>query len=280
MGDRCRKFLAGLPDPERAAIAARDTAVVIAHPDDETIGCGALLGRLGGVTVVLVTDGAPRNLADARAHGFAAAEDYAAARACELAAALDIAGVSSEQVVKLGVPDQEAAFRLAELARRLAAVFAESRTALVLTHAYEGGHPDHDATAFAVNAAAQILARNGQTIAVIEMPFYRLGPHGMLTQSFAGEPSRLQVTVPLSATERSLKRRMIAAHETQRQTLAPFTVDVERFRPAPAYDFSALPNGGRLLYETHDWGMTGERWLKLAGAALRELAAEPVARCA
>src|ERR671919_662030 len=99
MGDRCRKFLTSLAGPDRAAIAGRDTAVVVAHPDDETIGCGALLRRLSGVSVVLVTDGAPRNLADAHAYGFAAAEDYAAARSSELAAALEIAGVSSEQVV-------------------------------------------------------------------------------------------------------------------------------------------------------------------------------------
>lgn len=280
MGDRCRTFLASIADPERATIAAQDVAVVVAHPDDETIGCGALLRRLSGVSVVLVTDGAPRNLTDAKAYGFGAVEDYAAARSAELASALDIAGISSDQIVKIGVADQEAAFGLAELVRRLTNIFAAKGTALVLTHAYEGGHPDHDATAFAVNAAAHVLWRQKQPVAVIDMPFYRLGPHGMLTQSFSGEPRRFQVTVPLTAKERALKRRMVAAHETQRRTLAPFSVDVERFRPAPAYDFSALPNGGRLLYEAHDWGMTGERWLRLAGAALRELEVEPVARCA
>ena len=112
------------------------------------------------------------------------------------------------------------------------------------------------------------------------MPLYRLGPHGRLTQSFAGDGGRRQVTVPLSAAERAVKRRMIAAHATQRRTLAPFTLDVERFRPALPYDFSHLPNGGRLLYEAHDWGMTGGRWLALTRAALCELGLEPVAGCA
>src|SRR4029077_3455583 len=54
--------------------------------------------------------------------------------------------------------DQQAAFRLAELARRLAALFAERGIAVVLTHACEGGHPDHDAVAFAVHGAARLFS--------------------------------------------------------------------------------------------------------------------------
>jgi N-acetylglucosamine malate deacetylase 2 len=40
-------------------------AVVVAHPDDETIGCGAILRRLPLVRLVHVTDGAPRDMIDA-----------------------------------------------------------------------------------------------------------------------------------------------------------------------------------------------------------------------
>ena len=36
-------------------------AVVVAHPDDEMIGLGSRLSELGGVTLVYVTDGAPRD---------------------------------------------------------------------------------------------------------------------------------------------------------------------------------------------------------------------------
>jgi hypothetical protein len=64
---------------------------------------------------------------------------------------------------------------------------------------------------------------------------------------------------------------MLDAHATQQRVLAMISTDVERFRPAPLYDFSALPNEGRLLYEMYGWGMTGPRWQALAAAALRDL---------
>jgi hypothetical protein len=70
---------------------------------------------------------------------------------------------------------------------------------------------------------------------------------------------------------------MLDIYESQRATLSPFATDVESFRRAPSYDFTVLPNGGALLYERYDWGMTGARWLALSRDALRELgfASEP-----
>ncbi len=247
-------------------------AIVVAHPDDETIGCGALLGRLAGVCVVLVTDGAPRNLADARRHGFATAEAYAAKRLSELREALRLAHVAPNCFISLGVPDQEAALRLPELTRRLVEIFTKRRTRLVITHAYEGGHPDHDATACAVHLAARLVWRR-RAIDLVEMPYYRLGDAGLVFQSFIpGNHSECQI--PLSADEIVVKRRMIAAHATQKEVLAPFSATHELFRASAGYDFSVPPNNGRLYYEHHDWGMDGSRWCALAAAATREISGE------
>jgi N-acetylglucosamine malate deacetylase 2 len=263
-------FFDGLTDPGHGAIASEQIAVVVAHPDDETVGCGALLSRLTAATVVMVTDGAPRKLAHAQSYGFASVADYAAARLAELHEALAIAGLPEDALVPLAIPDQEAALNLAAITQRLAQIFQMRGISVVLTHAYEGGHPDHDATAFAVHAAARLLA-GSQPILVAEMPFYRLDAATPIYQQFRGDGMSLQIAIPLGEAEKQLKRRMIAAHRSQSAVLEPFSPDVERFRPAPAYDFTELPNEGRLLYELYDWGMTGERWRETARAALVEL---------
>jgi LmbE family N-acetylglucosaminyl deacetylase len=269
---RSEFFLDALRDPARAPIFAADVAVVVAHPDDETIGCGALLRRLRDPTIIMVTDGAPANLADARAYGFDTAQAYAAARRRELDRALAIAGVPRGASVRFEIPDQQSALALADLTCRLADLFLDRRVDVVLTHAFEGGHPDHDATAWAVHMARALLrARPAPAdIHVVEMPLYHLGAAGPMRQCFADEQTP-ETVVALTAEERAAKQRMRDAHATQRATLAPFSNAAERFRRAPFYDLSALPNGGRLLYEQHDWGMTGERWRKLAAAAQRQL---------
>lgn len=266
-------FLARVADEARAVIDASHIGVAVAHPDDETIGCGALLARLKGVHLIVVTDGAPRDLRDARRYGFATANDYASARHAELTQCLRLTGITAGNLLELSIPDQQAAAHLFEVTLRLAESFASRRTHIVLTHAYEGGHPDHDATAFAVHRACHLLRLRGEPIAVIEMPFYRAGETGDLKQSFSGDQG---ITVRLTVEEATLKARMLSSHATQRETLQGFRTDGEFFRAAHNYDFSELPNGGRLLYEAQDWNMSADRWLALvraAGAALEEEAA-------
>ena len=238
-------------------------ALVAAHPDDETIGAGASLVVFRNLLLVHVTDGAPRNLDDARAGGFPSAASYAAARRAELAAAL-AAGGAAPELAELRAADQQASLALTTLAHRLADLLRVRGAMAVITHPYEGGHPDHDAAAFIVRAAG---ARVGNP-PVIEMSSYHAEPAGgIATGRFL--PNGLPATViALSATEQSRKRAMLDCFVTQRATLAPFGTAHEAFRPAPRYDFATSPHPGTLHYERHDWGMTGERWRGLAREAL------------
>jgi len=274
-----------LSAPERAAaflralatgrlIRARSLAMVVAHPDDEAIGAGAQLSRLNGVTMIHVTDGAPLSPHEAERHGYATAAEYAFARTRELERVMMLAGIPVADRFCLGLPDQEAALHLPRVARALVRLFMERATEIVLTHAYEGGHPDHDAAAFASYAAVELLRREGRDIAIIEMPFYRADGEGWAVQRFAPAPAAVETVLALGDRDRAMKRQMFAAHRTQAEMLAFFGVEAERFRIPPAYDFATLPNGGHLHYERHDWGMTGARWVDLVEAASRELALE------
>jgi LmbE family N-acetylglucosaminyl deacetylase len=245
--------------------------VVFAHPDDETVALGAQLPRLRDLRLVVVTDGAPRNLADAVSHGFSCAADYAAARRDELLHVLALAGIDEGRLRMFAIPDQESAFRLPEIAKALAEFFRAERPEIVITHCFEGGHPDHDATAFAVHCACAMAAEADRP-ELLEAPLYRAGGTGWIRQRF--EPllaAREELVIRLGDRERALKRRMLATYRTQSATLDGFGVETERFRSAPEYDFTKLPNGGELLYERYSWGLTGPRWQTLACQALDAL---------
>jgi LmbE family N-acetylglucosaminyl deacetylase len=244
--------------------------VIVAHPDDETVGCGAQLSR--NATVVVATDGAPRNLVDAAACGFATAYEYAAVRAKEFRAAMRIAGVDETSLIEIGVPDQDAARHIAALARVLADVIASRGIRCAITHAYEGGHPDHDAVACAASASCRLLGRRGHAVSLYEMPLYRQGVHRELRQAFASNEAAPELSLFLDADAQARKRRMLACYLTQRHTLSGFAIEMERFRPMPHHDFTTLPNDGKLLYELHNWGVrTGAEWKELARRALVEL---------
>ncbi len=253
--------------PVEEALTLRPVVLIAAHPDDETIGAGGILPRLRNLVIVHVTDGSPRNLVDARAAGFERREDYAEARRCELLNALQLAGISEAQTRTLNIIDQEASFDLAGLAHQVADTLGQLRPGTVLTHPYEGGHPDHDATAFAVHAACAMLPAAPD---IYEFTSYHARDGEMEVGRFLIEQEPGDA-IQLIEPARERKRQMIECFATQLEILRRFPVDVERFRPAPAYDFSQPPHTGRLFYENFDWGVTGKQWRQRAAEALRAL---------
>jgi LmbE family N-acetylglucosaminyl deacetylase len=251
-------------------ITQRPVVVVAAHPDDETASAGALLARLHEPRVIHLTDGAPRQPGDAERAGCAGREEYALVRRREVLAALELAGIAREQTSTLNVTDQEASLEMAYIALRLTHLFRELRPAVVFTHPYEGGHPDHDAAAFTVHAACALLEEPPEVFEFAsyhaaggEEPVIEAGR--FLKGTAAGEPMQL------SEEDLERKQRMIECFPTQLHMLRHFPLDVEVFRPAPAYDFTQPPHSGKLYYEHFDWGMSGERWRFFAADAQRTL---------
>lgn len=256
--------------------SAAPLLVLAAHPDDETLGASWLLSHGAGCHVAHVTDGAPVSPALRSPRAPASRQEYAWLREREARAALELAGVPPERLHRLGAVDQEAVLHLVELSRRLAGLLVELRPAVLVTHPYEGGHPDHDATAFVARAAVSLLLRESRLpLALVEMTSYH-GRSGRLEAgSFLPLPmGALAVSsVYLSQEARALKRRMLACFGSQAQVLAAFPLECERFRAAPAYDFSRPPHAGELYYEAMGW-MRGERWCELARRGLAELGLE------
>jgi N-acetylglucosamine malate deacetylase 2 len=253
----------------RDEIAPLSIIVVAAHPDDEVIGAGGLLPRIrDDAYFIHVTDGSPQDPGDARAAGCATREDYAALRRRELAYALSQAGIGIRKSYMLGFGDQKAAHSLGAITRRLSGIMGRVEPDVVLTHPYEGGHPDHDSTAFAVQLACELLLDGGRKAPpVIEFTSYHAGPGGMRVGEFL--PSSCPVTeLVLNAQERALKRRMFDCFRSQHRVLEQFPIGVERFRPAPEYDFLRPPHPGTLHYENFEWGVSGAGWRNLARTAL------------
>jgi LmbE family N-acetylglucosaminyl deacetylase len=251
------------PDPETRIM------VLAAHPDDETIGASVLLSHFPQASVVFLTDGAPRDT-NLWPPGFTGSrDDYASTRRQEASRTLAYTGISSEQIIWLGGTDQEVVFQIAPLAERLAQLIAVLRTAVLVTHAYEGGHPDHDAAAVVAKLALALCDPDIRPLHT-EMTSYHAREEKCVTGEFLKSCSTNELRLELSDDDRERKRQMLAAYASQRLVLEQFPIDRELLRPAPQYDFSQPPHRGKLWYECMGWEMSGERWRELAAQAFSQ----------
>lgn len=248
--------------------------VLTAHPDDESAAAGALLKYLERAVIAHITDGAPRNLVDAHAHGFTTAEDYAVARRRELHSALGLAGVRPQDCLQAGIPDQEASKRLIDATEWVRERILEAEPETILTLAYEGGHPDHDAACFAAHAAVALLRQEGKiSPPIIEFPLYHAlaGVSRCMNPGFLPRQDVEPITFILTEEERKLKREMLDRFITQSGLLRFISLEEECFRVAPKYDLTLAPHEGKLFYESFDWGQDGPGWREEAKRALVRL---------
>lgn len=243
-------------------------AIVAAHPDDETLGTGARMHCFARLTLIHLTDGAPRTpgadpIADAARRGALAAK-----RERELSAALETLGVNPERRLAYQYGDQESILHLREIITRLRDDLRDVRW--VLTHPYEHGHPDHDTAAVAVHAACALLAGSGTPPAVLEFTSYHLARHGARYGVFWRDPARRAWVATLEDDERDSKARALACFSTQRDMLNHFPADAERYRRAPDYDFHRVAPPRLAWYDALDWPIDSRAWRRLARHALEQ----------
>jgi LmbE family N-acetylglucosaminyl deacetylase len=246
-------------------------SVIVGHPADEIVGAGCLISKLEQVTVVHITDGA-RDLSEAKAAGFEDVAAYAEARKRECRAALALAHVPADRIVEFGVPASAACDYLSDLTKRIASFLQESETDIVVTHPYEGGHPDHDATAFATHAALRLMQRNGfKPPTLFEMALHPGNDEVSKLPEFLPGVEGETTTLVLDERATELKRQMFECLTSQRQSIEASPVGLERFRQPPEYDFSAPPQQGKLHYENFDWAPRAAEWQRYARKALMDL---------
>jgi LmbE family N-acetylglucosaminyl deacetylase len=236
-----------------------------AHPDDETAACGGQLHSWTDCVIVHTTTGSPDDLGDARRAGFESQTDYAAARQRELHAAL--AEIGGREVRNLGFTDQKSWRDLELLVRTSKSLIESLSPDAVLTHPYEGGHPDHDAAAFAIQHACRQFGAAAPRR--FEAAFYHRAGGNFRTLEFL--PGPRSIRVDLTSDERARKQQMVKRFVSQADTLAQFPITHEEFRPAPDYDFSEPPHPGQLNYEFWGWPVRGVDWRREAIRAEKAL---------
>jgi LmbE family N-acetylglucosaminyl deacetylase len=245
------KLLSQAPDfvmPEQSEIERQfgKTLLVVAHPDDEVIGCGLLLQRLPQATIAFMTDGAP---ADRYFWGkFGSRTAYAEVRAKETARALG--HLKRAKIMRFGVRDQGLMFHLQAALEWLGKIVAAERPQTIVTHAYEGGHPDHDCCSF----LSSLLAAEYR-VQVREIPLYsREG--GKLVRQHVPNGSKA-TCISASDEEAQRKLEMVRAYRSQEEFLQSFNLSTERYLCEPRHDYARRPHAGKLNYECWGWEIAG-----------------------
>lgn len=131
------------------------TVVVAPHPDDEVLGCTAVLHQ-AAVTVIHVTDGVPP---------WTPAAERGALHAARRAECLDAWAAlgSTVEPVQLEFGDLEAWRSVPDIADSLAAALdATADPTDIYVPAFQRGHPDHDATYLAAAVAREKLGPRTQ----------------------------------------------------------------------------------------------------------------------
>jgi N-acetylglucosamine malate deacetylase 2 len=235
--------------------------IIAGHPDDEVIGAGSILKKIQNIKIVHVTDGAPCNNYDAHKNGFKDKNEYSSARYNEMLSVLQLLSVNRENYSMIGLPDQGLIYNLQELVHIIYELLNRFEPAVVITHAYEGGHPDHDSIAFAVDFATKQLARNDKKYPLIfEMALYH-GYYGVMeSNSFIPSTEGKALRLILDEEDKQFKQILYSCYHSQKVIFQYFPAAHEEYRIAPQYNFTEPPHRGKLYYDNFDWGVKSSEW--------------------
>ena len=222
--------------------------VVVAHPDDETFGCGSLLAHAHARGVPTVVACATRGEAGSPAPGRGLDDaDMAVVRADELRAAGKLLGVQRIELFEWRDSDMDGepargtlcAAPIDEVAARVAALVDEVRPTVIVTLDGSDGHRDHvhmrDATVQAVEQATWQVER--MYLHCLPQHLMRKWVDALQTQQpdsdhlglgELGTPEHLITTVIDTSDLLDLREQAIAAHRSQSSPYEVMPADLRR----------------------------------------------------
>lgn len=226
-----------------ATSLGRPILVLAPHPDDESLGCGALLAAAfdgPGAHVACLTDGSrshrsadfpPRRLAELRR--------------AELEAAVAALGGGGGDVTTFGRPDGHlagSADGMRGCARDVAALADRTRAHLLLATCPLDRHPDHVATA----RIALAVARERPDLRLLFYPIWARWEDPALTKARRLAGAMRYAT----AARRGRKERAIAAHASQLGRVV--TDDPDGFVMPPEF-VDLFRDGDEIFLEAASW---------------------------
>jgi N-acetylglucosamine malate deacetylase 2 len=190
------------------------TLVLVAHPDDESIGMGITLQRLNRALVVFCTSGAP--LFPPVWLRYGTPWHYGRVREREAVKAVQAAG--SNAVEFLRFQDGRTYRDLAAIYLRVKRLVETFRPQVIVTHALEGAHQDHDVCSFIGARVAERLALETWEIAL----YYKSASTGQVVRNEFKDEWTTPEVVKASDYELVNKRKMLDAHQSQKHIIGRF----------------------------------------------------------
>lgn len=231
--------------------AGRRILILIAHPDDEVVGCCAAIGRARAASAqvfghVLTTGMPAREVLWPWERGRHA--ERVERRLHECRAVAEMLGFSDMEFPAL--PTRRLRTALLEARGPILRALARLKVDTVWAPAYEGAHADHDSA----NVLAASLNDGPQRagVTVYEYAEYNFCGGEIRSQTFPKTLGTERV-LHLTPDEVQFKRKALAAYRSAQDDLGYVGVERECLRPLSAYDYGKPPHEGKMFYQRFQW---------------------------